>query len=112
MDAGEFEGLSYIMLSEEPSKNHWLDITYEKDDYTIYDYVSQYFGITIGEICTCLTCHAQDSSTKRILIYYVIRINITVIKHWDQLVMRKRLIWARSVWPKQIWWLNFMKNLS
>ena len=58
MDASEFEGLLYNMLSEEPFSNHRLDMTDEKDDYTISDYVSQHFGITIGETCTCLTCHA------------------------------------------------------
>ena len=30
----------------------------ENDDYTISDYVSQRFGITIRETMTCLTCHA------------------------------------------------------
>ena len=47
MDASEFEGLLYNMLSEEPFANHRLDMTYEKDDYTISDYVSQHFGTTI-----------------------------------------------------------------
>ena len=59
MDASEFEGLLYNMLSEEPFANHRLDMTYEKDGYTIYDYVSQHFGNTIEETWTCLTCHAQ-----------------------------------------------------
>ena len=59
MDASEFEGLLYNMLSEEPFANHRLDMTDEKDDYTISDYVSQHFGITIGETWTCLTCHAK-----------------------------------------------------
>ena len=47
MDASEFEGLLYNMLSEEPFANHRLDMTDEKDDYTISDYVSQHFGILI-----------------------------------------------------------------
>ena len=64
MDAIEFEGLLYNMLSEEPFANHRLDITDEKDDYTISDYVSHYFGITIGETWTCLTCHAPKKSIK------------------------------------------------
>ena len=38
MDASEFEGLLYIMLSEEPFANHRLDMTDQKDDYTIYYY--------------------------------------------------------------------------
>ena len=37
MDASEFEGLLYNMLSEEPFANHRLDMTDEKDDYTISD---------------------------------------------------------------------------
>ena len=36
-------------------------MTDEKDDYTISDYVSQNFGILIGEIWTYLTCHAKKS---------------------------------------------------
>ena len=48
MDASEFERLLYNMLSEEPFANHRLDMTNENDDYTVSDYVSQHFGITIG----------------------------------------------------------------
>ena len=59
MYESEFEGLLYNMLSEEPFSNHRLDMTYEKDDYTISDYVSHYFGIKIGETWICLTCHAK-----------------------------------------------------
>ena len=58
MDASGFEGLLYNILSEEPFANHILDMTDEKDTHTIYDYVSQNFGITIGETWTCLTFHA------------------------------------------------------
>ena len=47
------------MLSEEPFKNHRFDMIDEKDDYTISDYVSNNFGILIGETWTCLTCHAK-----------------------------------------------------
>ena len=61
MDASEFQRLLYIMLSEEPFANHRLDMTDEKDDYTISDYVSQHFEITIGETWTCLTCQSKKS---------------------------------------------------
>ena len=61
MDASEFEGVLYNMLSEEPYTNHRLDMTDENYDYTISDYVSQNFGITIGETWTCLTFHAQKN---------------------------------------------------
>ena len=61
MDASKFEGLLYNMLSEEPFANHRLDMTDQKDDYTISDYVCQHFGITIGETWTCLTCHAKKN---------------------------------------------------
>ena len=76
MDAGEFKGLWYNTLSEEPFKNQIFDMTDEKDDYTISNYVSQHFGILIGETWTCLTCHAKKS-IKIWLIYYVIGRNIT-----------------------------------
>ena len=59
MDAGEFQGLLYNTLSEEPCKNQIFDITNENDDYTISDYISQNFGILIGETWTCPTCHAK-----------------------------------------------------
>ena len=58
MDASEFEGLFYNMLSEEPFANHILDISDENEKYIITDYVSQHFAITIEETLTCLTCHA------------------------------------------------------
>ena len=61
MVASEFEGLLYNALSEEPFSNHRLDMTDEKGYYTISDYVSQNFGITIGETMTCLTCHATKT---------------------------------------------------
>ena len=61
MDASEFEGLLYNMLSEETFANYRLDMIDEKDDYTISDYVSQHFGITIGENIICLTCHVTKS---------------------------------------------------
>ena len=32
-------------------------MTEEKYDYTISDYVSQYFGMLIGETMICISCH-------------------------------------------------------
>ena len=58
MDASNFQGLLYNMLSEETFASHGLDMTDEQDDYTISDYVSHRFGITIGETWICLTCHS------------------------------------------------------
>ena len=55
MDASESEGLLYNMFSEEPFENHRLDMTDENEEYTITDYVSQNFAITIGETLTCIT---------------------------------------------------------
>ena len=49
------------MLSEETFADHRLDMTDENDDYTISNYVSQHFGITIVETMTCLTCHAKTN---------------------------------------------------
>ena len=48
MDGSEFGGLLYTMLSEEPFANHRLDMTDENEEYTISDFVSQHFAITIG----------------------------------------------------------------
>ena len=47
------------MLSEEPFENHRLDMTDGNEEYTISEYVTQHFAITIGETWTCLTCHAK-----------------------------------------------------
>ena len=57
MDASTSEGLLYNMLSKKPFANHRLDTKDENYDYPISDYVSQHFGITIGETWTCITCH-------------------------------------------------------
>ena len=57
MDASEFEGLLYTILREEPFKSLVIHMTEEIDDYTISDYVSQHFGMLIGETITCLSCH-------------------------------------------------------
>ena len=59
MDAGEFEGLLYNILLEEPFKNQIFDMPDEKDDYTVSDYVSQHFGILKGETWTCLIKHTK-----------------------------------------------------
>ena len=59
MDASEFEGLLYNMLSEEPFADHRLDMTHEKDEHTISSYVSQHFFITIRKTWACHTCHAK-----------------------------------------------------
>ena len=48
MDASEFQGLLYTMLSEEPFANHRLDMIDGNEEYTISDYVSHNFFITIG----------------------------------------------------------------
>ena len=64
-------------MSEEPLANHRIDMTYEKDDYTVSDYVSHNLGITIGETCTCLTCDEKKQSIKWWLIYFAIGRNIT-----------------------------------
>ena len=61
MDASEFEGTLYTMLSEEPFANHILDMTNGNKEYTISDYVSQNFAITIGETWTWLTCKPPKS---------------------------------------------------
>ena len=52
-----------IFCLNNPFANHRFYMTDEKDDYTISDYVSRYFGITIGETWTCLTCHAKKAQS-------------------------------------------------
>ena len=74
MDASEFEGMIYTMLSEEPFANHILDMTDGNEESTIYDYLSQNVFITIGDTWTCLTCETQRSPkiSKELLIEYMI----------------------------------------
>ena len=43
IDASEFEGMIYTMLSEEPFANHILDMTDGNEESTISDYVYQNF---------------------------------------------------------------------
>ena len=52
-------GYYIICCQNNPFANHRFDMIDEKNYYTISDYVSQHFGILIGETCTCLTCHAK-----------------------------------------------------
>ena len=47
MDASEFEGMIYTMLSEEPFAHHIIDMTDRNEEITIYYYLSQNFSITI-----------------------------------------------------------------
>ena len=61
MDASELEGLLYTMLSEEPFANHRIDMTNENEEYTISDYLSQNFAITIEETMAWLNFHATKS---------------------------------------------------
>ena len=59
MDASEFEGMLYTMLSEGPFANPILDTTDGNEKNTISDYVSHNFAITIGDTWTCITCETQ-----------------------------------------------------
>ena len=49
MYAEKFEGILYTTFSEQPFKNSIINIKYKKYDYTISDYVSQHFGMPVGE---------------------------------------------------------------
>ena len=46
MDASEFEGMIYTILSEEPFAHHILNMTDGNEEITISDYLSQNFSIT------------------------------------------------------------------
>ena len=76
MDAGEFERVFYTILSEESFRNQRFHMKEEMDDYTISDYVSQHFGMLIGETMICLTYH-QNNPPKVLLIYFSIGRNFT-----------------------------------
>ena len=48
-------------------------MTGEKYDYNIFDYISQHFGMIIGETITRLSCHKKAPQIIKIcLIYSVI----------------------------------------
>ena len=51
------------MLSEESFANHTLDMKDENDDYTISDFLSQHFGITIGEKLNVLLVMQKNPPT-------------------------------------------------
>ena len=70
MDASEFEGMIYNMISEEPFTHHILDNPDGNEESTISDYLSQNFSVTIGETWTCLTCESNriPNITKKILL--------------------------------------------
>ena len=57
MDAGEFDGLLYTILSKELFNNQIFHMKDETDNYTIFNYVSQHSRMIFEETMTCLTCH-------------------------------------------------------
>ena len=61
MDASEFEGMIYNMISEEPFTHHILDDPDGNEVITISDYLSQNSFVTIGKTWTCLTCQSSRS---------------------------------------------------
>ena len=91
MDASEFEGVLYTMLSEEPFANHILDMTDGNEEITISDYVSQNFPITIGDTWKCLTCETQRSPkiSKNLSLILSLEKKSKYGKIWDKLVTRK-----------------------
>ena len=99
MDASEFEGFLYTMLSEEHFANHRLGMTDGNEEFTISDYVSHNFATTIGETWTCLTCDVIKS--PKILKDFAFILPLEKIskkgKIREKPVTRKRLIWGRFV---------------
>ena len=98
-DASEFEGMLHTMLSEEPFANHRLDMTDGNEEYTIYDYVSQNFSITIGETWTCITC--KTPKYPKIFKDFAFILPLEQMskkgKNTRKSVTIKRLIWGRAV---------------
>ena len=86
------------MFSEEDFKNMIFYMSDEKDDYTISYYVSQHFGVLIGETWTSLTCHATRKKITSLLIYHIIGRNITEIKS-RPISHEKIFVWTRAVLP-------------
>ena len=99
MDASEFKGVLFTMLSEEPFSNHRLDMNEVNEEYTISDYVSQNFAITIGETWTCLTCNVTKSPKifKDFAFILPLEKNQRKEEIREKSVTRKRLIWGRVV---------------
>ena len=111
MDAGEFEGLLYQILSEEPFKNQIFDMTEKNDDYTISYYVSQNFRILIGETWPCLTCHAKKPIKIR-LIYYAIGRNIIQIMFLRPIIHERKTHLCKSCVTMTDLMVNFDEKLS
>ena len=99
MDASEFERMLYTMLSEEPFANHRLDMTDGNEEYTISDYVSHNFAITIGETWKSLTCKTPKSPKifKDFAFILPLEKMSKKVKNTRKSVTRKILIWGRAV---------------
>ena len=94
MDASEFEGMIYTMLSKEPFAHHILDMNDGNEESTISDYLSQNFSITIGETWKCLTCESNriPKITKDFLLILSLIFFWNIQKSLDELVTKKRHI--------------------
>ena len=60
MNAAEFEGLLYTILSEETFNNQIFHTTEENYDNNISDYVSQNFVMLFEETMICLICNKNN----------------------------------------------------
>ena len=115
MDAGEFDGLLYNILSEEPFKNQLFLMTEETDYYTISDYVSQYFGMLIGETWTCITCHTTPPPPQ-ILKYDSFILPLGEISHkdkkWRAISHEKKSHFSKSCVTMTYFMVKFYEILS
>ena len=87
-------------------------MTDEKDDYTINDYISQNFGILIGETWTCLTYHTKQP--PKILNYDSFIIPLREISHkekkWRPIIPEKKTHLQRSCVTMTYLMVTFYKN--
>ena len=99
MDASEFEGMIFNMLSEEPFTHHKLDDPDGNEVITISDYFSQHFSVTIGETSTCSTCRSSRSPriTKNISFSISLNQSFECPKMVRRISHEKRHIWEKAV---------------
>ena len=95
MDASEFKGMIYNMISEEPFTHHILKNSVGNEEITLSDYLSQNFSFTRRETWKCSTCESSRSPkiTKNIL---SLEQSFEYTKKVRQISHEKRHIWGKS----------------
>ena len=68
-------------LVKHPFKNQIINIKNNKDDWNISDFLSRYFGMKIGKIMTCLSCHQNKSHKILKDDYFIILLDIITLNN-------------------------------